>query len=304
MTDLLTTTTRAGRPAPLADDAGPDAARPAGERTFAHSPPASPFAVTLHGERVACRVVPGAADRAPWVGLHGLGSDMRDLEALAARAGGPALLLDLPGFGRSARPDRRYPVGRAARAVTGLLDALGLKRPVWVGCSYGGHVALKAALDAPDRVAGLVLVDSGGLDPAPPAHLAAAFEESLLAARAPAQVAAAIDLLVGRPTVATGRFRARRLAQHGRPGHDYRAVARSARGALADDAALRLEEIAAPVELIHGERDALVPLAVVHAALARLPDASLTVLPGCGHMPWLEEPARVAARVRRAVERS
>jgi pimeloyl-ACP methyl ester carboxylesterase len=52
----------------------------------------------------------------------------------------------------------------------------------------------------------------------------------------------------------------------------------------------RLGEIQAPVLLLFGERDRLVPLACAREALARLPNARLEVLPGCGHWPQREQP--------------
>lgn len=276
--------------------------------------------VVVHGERVVFATL-GDPARVASVWLHGLGSDHTDLLDVARRSGQPALLIDLPGFGRSGRPDRDFPVGCAVEAVLGVLDAAGVRRPLWVGCSYGGHVALRAALDERARVAGLVLVDSGGLLPEPPLHLAAMFDERLMAARPPHAVMAAIDALVARPCDATRRYRARRLASHlaqglggallagiapalrAAPVSDYVAVARSARGALQDDTGRRLEAIDLPVEVVHGDRDLLVSVDAARAAAARL-RAELTILPGTGHMPWLEAPDQVAARVRRALERT
>lgn len=252
-------------------------ARPCNERTFARSLPA-------------------------WVGLHGLGSEAGDLRQVAASVGRAGLLLDLPGFGDQAARAAASPRAAVA-AVLARLDALGVEAPVWVGCSYGGHVALRAALDHPERVSGLVLVSSGGLDPAPAPELAAYFTLERLAARSLDAVASSLDALVGTPTVSTAAYRARRLAQHVGD-HDYAAVAASALGALADDAARWLEAVAVPVELVHGGRDPLVPLGVARAAAARLPDATFTLLPEQGHLPWLEAPRAVAACVRRALRRA
>jgi pimeloyl-ACP methyl ester carboxylesterase len=208
-------------------------------------------------------------------------------------------LVDLPGFGASDRPDRDYPVARAASAAVAVLDGLGWPRAAWLGCSYGGHVALRAALEHPSRLAALALVSSGGLDPAPNAALGALFAEERLRNRDRAAVAAAVDLLVGRPNPETRAYRARRLALHTAPvvpgGSDVVAVARSAAGALADDAARRLEEVACPVALIHGAEDPLVPADLARAAAARFADADLRILDGVGHLPWLEDPAAVAA---------
>ncbi len=259
------------------------------------------------GERVSFRVVGDLGAGLPVVYLHGLGSEGADLLPLAvevhARAGAPGLVLDLPGFGASDRPARDYPVVRAAQVVLALMCQRGASRALWLGASYGGHVALRAALDAPTAVAGLVLVASGGLFRDPPRHLAAAFDARAMQARSLPAVAAAVDALVGDPNPATAVYRARRLASHAgvplAPSADYDAVARSARGALEDDAGARLEQVAAPVALVHGARDPLVPVALAREAVLRLPRATLTVLDGVGHVPWLEAPALVATAAER-----
>lgn len=270
------------------------------ERTFAQSYDGD---AVLSGEWVDYRLVPGDPSLAPVVGIHGLGSQGTDLLEVFTLAGVRGLVLDLPGFGSSSQPDRDYPVTTAAERVLELLDQVGLESAVWFGCSYGGHVSLRAALDHPQRVEGLVLVDSGGLDPAPPAELAQAFDEDLIRARPLESVGLACDALVAWPNAATRDFRARRLTNHASGCTDYRAVARSALGALADPAAQELERVQAPVELVHGSRDPLISLDVVERAHRRLPQSTLTVLSGVGHMPWLEAPAQVAARVRRAASR-
>ena len=128
--------------------------------------------VILFGEEVTYRALPG--EGAPLFAIHGLGSDGRDLLDLCEQVGHPTVLIDLPGFGASARPERAYTVRRAAEVCLALLNHLGWVRPIWLGASYGAHVALRAALDSPARVERLVLLSAGGLDPDPPAALAGA----------------------------------------------------------------------------------------------------------------------------------
>jgi pimeloyl-ACP methyl ester carboxylesterase len=250
--------------------------------------------------------VRGEPGRCAVVGIHGLGSSGRDLQATLERLDAPAVVLDLPGFGESSRPDRCYTVTAAAHAVLGVLDALRVLRPVWVGCSYGAHVAVRAALDHSSRVAALVLVSPGGIDPEIHPTAADRFGESQMRSRSVNAVALALDALVGSETPETIAFRARRLSLHAqaeRPGgSDYRAIARSAEGSLSDTAAHQLDALSGklPVEVFHGDRDPLIRPAVVKAAASRL-GARLTTLPDVGHLPWLEAPDAVAGCVRRAL---
>jgi pimeloyl-ACP methyl ester carboxylesterase len=82
---------------------------------------------------------------------------------LAGRFGLRVTALDAPGFGAS--PPIEDPERLALRSVAPLAlaaaDALGLDRPVLVGSSWGAAVALAAAALAPERLRGLVLIDSG-----------------------------------------------------------------------------------------------------------------------------------------------
>ncbi|WP_127142669.1 alpha/beta fold hydrolase [Pelagibacterium montanilacus] len=101
---------------------------------------------------------------APVVMLHGLGFDgavfdhqfespLSDMFRLISP--------DLPGHGASADakdPSVTYTVSGLADVVVQLLDALGLHKPVLMGWSLGGHVALDLMERYPDRVAGVMAV--------------------------------------------------------------------------------------------------------------------------------------------------
>jgi pimeloyl-ACP methyl ester carboxylesterase len=68
---------------------------------------------------------------------------------------------DLRGHGRSERPPTGYRLEDAVGDLVGVLDALGIDGPVQlVGNSFGGTVALAAALLVPERVAAMALVEA------------------------------------------------------------------------------------------------------------------------------------------------
>ncbi|MFJ7265452.1 alpha/beta fold hydrolase [Streptomyces sp. NPDC099050] len=125
--------------------------------------------VRFHVQRLpatASAAGPDAADRPLVVFLHGLVVDNLSsfycpLAVPVARAGHEVVLYDLRGHGRSERPATGYDSRTAVRDLFALLGALGLAhRPVHlVGNSYGGTLALHAALARPDLVAGLTLLE-------------------------------------------------------------------------------------------------------------------------------------------------
>jgi pimeloyl-ACP methyl ester carboxylesterase len=69
---------------------------------------------------------------------------------------------DLPGYGRSQRPDRVLDIPALAVSLLGILDVLGIEKAVLVGNSMGCPIGLEVAYEAPERVERLVLVSPAG----------------------------------------------------------------------------------------------------------------------------------------------
>ena len=107
------------------------------------------------GAKVRWLDLPGRGD--PVVFIHGLGCastyDYPRVAADPALAGRRMILVDLPGFGYSDKPESfGYRIGDQAGVVVELLDRLGLERCYLYGHSMGGSVAIEAA----ERLAGRV----------------------------------------------------------------------------------------------------------------------------------------------------
>lgn len=97
--------------------------------------------------------------------LHGSGSSLEGFERVAEllSASHDVIRPDLPGFGRTGpRPDRDYRVRTYAGTIARFTTALGLPHFAVVGNSLGGNIAWNLALDAPERVDALVLVNATG----------------------------------------------------------------------------------------------------------------------------------------------
>jgi pimeloyl-[acyl-carrier protein] methyl ester esterase len=222
-------------------------------------------------------------------GLHG-GVWTETAEALAGDR--RVMTLDLPGHGASRGPVPTT-LGGAAAEVAGALP----ERATLVGWSLGGLVALRLALDFPDRVAALKLVAATprfvtGADwphATPPgvlhdfaSDLAQDYRGTLLRFLA----------LQARGS-ATAREDVRRLRErvfeHGEPDHE--ALARGLEWLAGSDLRPELAELAVPVHFIGGERDNLVPAAALEAAAALAPRGRVTILEGAGHAPFLSHPA-------------
>ena len=104
----------------------------------------------------------------PFVLVHGLASNARTWEAVAghlAQWDHPVTAVDLRGHGRSDKPDDGYDFGRLCDDLVRLVGATGYERPVVVGQSMGGNLALELARAVGgSRLAGVAGVDGGVIE--------------------------------------------------------------------------------------------------------------------------------------------
>ncbi len=101
--------------------------------------------------------------------LHGLGDEADTwrhvFKPLSERY--HVIALDLPGFGRSAKPDVKYTPQFMMDAILGLMDQLQIEHGIFMGSSLGGILSHGLALAHQERVKGLILVDGALLQPEP-----------------------------------------------------------------------------------------------------------------------------------------
>jgi 3-oxoadipate enol-lactonase len=228
--------------------------------------------------------------------VHGFGLDRRmwdpQAEHLAPRF--RVVRYDCRGFGASGPFDPAVPYTHADDLVA-LLDHLALADAVLAGLSFGGRVALQAALAAPARVRGLVLLDAV-LDGVPwDDESAAALDEVARQVRA-GGVPAGRAAWLAHPLFAAARQRpdlARLLTAMvaGYPGQHWLGL--DPHRQVRPEPVEVLEQVAVPTLVAVGDRD--VPgFREMSAVLARrIPGAQYHVIPGAGHMANLEQPAAV-----------
>jgi 3-oxoadipate enol-lactonase len=222
--------------------------------------------------------------------LHPLGVDRSFWDGVVPTlVGHEVLTYDLPGHGATAVPDEPYTIEDLADQAAALLSGSGYQRVDVVGVSLGGLVAQRLAVDHPELVRRLVVVDAVAVYPP-------ALKEQWRdrAARTPAEgLAPLVD-----PTLALW-FTADRLTQGGE------AVEQVRRQFLAGDplgyarACQALEQvdltgvtgaITAPTLVVCGEDDAPPFVAASRALAAALPGAELVWLSPARHAGVLEQP--------------
>ena len=121
--------------------------------------------VEVEGVRLHWSEAGEASDTPPVVLLHGLNNSCLSWSCVAALLATDrrVLMPDLPGHGRSGRPDAGYELAWYARIIARWLESIGIEQADVVGHSFGGGVAQMLLLECPKRVRRLVLVAPGGL---------------------------------------------------------------------------------------------------------------------------------------------
>src|SRR6185369_10002774 len=196
--------------------------------------------------------------------------------------------IDLPGHGESGLDRKTWSVESFGDDVKTVVTKLDLKRVVLIGSSMGGPITLEAARRMPERVAGIVPVDTlqDVESKVPPEQLDAVFKA--MEADFKGANATLMSQFFFSPTTPQA-VKDRILADiNSRPPQTAIAILR---GVFAYDPAPALKEIKAPIRAINADR---VPTNIeVNRKYA--PQFDVVIIKGTGHYPMLEAPAQFNA---------
>jgi non-heme chloroperoxidase len=239
----------------------------------------------------------------PVVLLHGGTDSWRSFEPVLPYLPGSirAFAVTQRGHGDASRPAAGYHPRDFAADVAAFLDSHDLEAAVIAGHSMGSTVALRFALDYPERTRGLVPMGTfvryrtnpvivkfvedvvSGLEDPIERSVAQEFQESTLAGPISASF---LDVAISGSLKVPARVWQDMFA-----------------GLLDDEHVVRLGSIAAPTLLVWGDQDAFVPESDQETLLATIPGSCLEVYRGFGHAVHWEEPARFAADLAAFVDR-
>jgi 3-oxoadipate enol-lactonase len=227
--------------------------------------------------------------------LHGLGSSTLDweLQITALSEQYQVVVADFRGHGQSDKPAGPYSIAGFAADIANLITQLGLGPMHVVGISMGGMVAFQLAVDAPEQVRSLVIINSG---PEFPSHT--------LKAKLVIQSRLLMLKFMGMRRLGTAI--AKRLfpaPEHESLRHmfvdrfsinDPRAYEDSVRAIAKFSVAERLDRIRCPVLVVASDRD-YTPVSAKQAYLPRIASAKLIVIRDAGHACTLDQPDEVNA---------
>lgn len=225
----------------------------------------------------------------PLVWLHGMGGGGKwESYHMALGTVSLAYAPQLPGWPEGQIPEELTSVKDYTQIVLRFLDTLGLAQVILAGHSIGGWIALYLAVEQPERVSRLLLIDAMGLDvpEAPAADLGAMDEEAFaraafaklgLIARSHAYFGAEWDNIRQSPDFER-QWKGRSL------------VVQLAGGTYGDpELTDKVKRISADTLLVWGREDQIVPVRHSELLRAAVPRSVLYVIEGAGHLPMVEK---------------
>lgn len=253
--------------------------------------------LVVDGVRVFCRRVPG--DGVPVVYCHGNPTHGEEWVPFLRRGGGPAVAIDMPGWGRSDRPDPArfdYSMHGLSAFLERCLDELGVGRRKLVVHDWGA-LALIGAQRRPQLVERLVAIDAVPLLPGYRWHWVA----RVWRRRPLGEIANATTT---RRSLALTLRQARGdrgpmppefvdlIWDHWdkRTQAAILALYRHADPGRLAAAGKDLSKLTCPSLVLWGERDPYLPPKFAKDYANVLPNAELNLIPGAGHWPWIDDP--------------
>lgn len=269
--------------------------------------PAPSQFVTVDGVSVHLRDEGRRDDPVPLLLLHGTSASLHTWEGWVAalKTERRVISLDLPGFGLTGPfPDGDYRLEHYNRLLLGVLDRLQVQRVVVAGNSFGGHLAWRFALDQPQRVERLILVDAAGY-PRNATSVPLGFRLAQVPALAPLManllprslIASSVRNVYGNPDLVDEALIDRYYELTLRDGNRQALRQRFAQ-VPAGEGHARIAELKVPTLILWGGRDGLIPPDNAERFRRDIAGSQLVLLDDLGHVPQEEDPQRTVAAVR------
>ena len=251
--------------------------------------------------------------------LHGMGNSLtafRNIIPLLSKKY-RCIAIDLPGFGKSVRSPIEGTMHGYAGVIDGFMQKMGIVEANILGHSMGGQIACWLAINYPERVKRLLLVASAGFE-----SFTSDERQWLLNSMtslgtqmaAPQQIWSSVQANFYKMPPEAWFLYTDRLAIQTAP--DFitycEMIPRCMSGMIDEEVLPHAHKIKAPVLLVFGENDALIPNPILHGhwntqALAekasrQIPNARLIWIPNCGHFVPLERPEELSNLLTEFIE--
>ncbi|MEY4271118.1 MAG: lipase 1 [Pseudomonadota bacterium] len=245
----------------------------------------------------------GNAAGPPLVLVHGFGGDKDNWVFYAPLLKSEYRLIfpDMPGFGDSIRDVAlNYDIKTQAARLRSFLDAVGIDRCHLGGNSMGGCIALRFAIDFPDRLSSLTLFNNAGVLGTDDSELQALFDADPTANPLVPANLADLDRLMGfiavNPRPIPGQFKKIMyddfVANRALLDKIFHGMAEELLNNPMND---ELGKVRAPTLIIWGRQDRLIDVTCAEVQHAGIKNSQLAIFENVGHIPMIEDPAACAA---------
>ena len=225
----------------------------------------------------------------PVIVMHGWGCKSSTVAVLAKAASSDSTTvynIDLPGSGKSPEPANVWGIYEYTACIETFARKLKLVRPILIGHSFGGRIAI--VFGSRNDTERIILVDAAGIKP----KRKLKYYIKVYSFKTAKKI---LPLLAGRK-------KANEIIEHWRNkggSSDYASASPKMRAILSrvvnQDLTHLLSSIKAPTLLIWGERDTATPLADAKKMEKLIPDAGLVSYPEAGHYSFLDRPTQTSA---------
>lgn len=261
--------------------------------------PPSTF-VEVDGMQVHIRDQGPHNDATPLVLIHGTSASLHTWDDWTTdlSADRRVVRFDLPAFGLTGpAPDNDYTIERYADFVVKMLNLSGIEQAVLAGNSLGGQIAMETALHAPERVAGLVLVDAAGY-PFKAESMPLGFRLAQIPAFAPLMnrilprsiIASSVRNVYSNPSLVSEELIDRYYELTLRAGNRQALPQRFKQMHFHDDTRQRARTLTMPTLIIWGEDDHLLPPTLGAQMHEDIAASELVMIAAAGHVPHEEAP--------------
>jgi len=275
--------------------------RPVESLTARWAPPPSTF-IDVEGLKVHLRDEGPRDDPEPIVLLHGTSASLHTWDGWAEQLKGEhrVIRVDLPAFGLTGpNAERNYSLPRYSQFVAALLDVLQVQRAIVVGNSLGGAIAWKTAVDFPERVSRLVLIDAGGY-PSQATEVPIGFRLAANPDLAPlmnrvlprSTVEASVRSVYGHPDKVTPELVDRYYELTLRAGNRQALRDRFAQMSTISGLSRQIKRVTQPTLILWGGQDRLIPPSVAQQFVNDIEGSQIVTFDDLGHVPHEEDPVR------------
>jgi pimeloyl-ACP methyl ester carboxylesterase len=227
----------------------------------------------------------------PIVLIHGIGGDTTEWSLLVPELSKEArcIAVDLRGHGKSEKPDQPYTQDMFADDVAALLNTMKIDKAYICGISMGGFVALKMALNHPEKVSGLILIDTAAEMPAKTVEAGSRWAKAFVEKGLEGYIEAEIKDIFHPMFVRRHPDAVKEFADSMRT-RDARTVQRVQQGFMKSPLNLEKEinKIKVPTLIIHGREDEVVPHEEADLMHKHISNSQIALIPFAGHGALLE----------------